>query len=180
MLGGTIAALGEHYQIELKATNCETGDTLAGSEVEAENRSKLLKAIRAVGNDMRQKLGESLASVKKYDQPLEEATTPSLDALQAYTQARRAQIVGDDPIPDLNRALELDPKFAAAYAALGTAYDDQGQSTLAIQNGKKAYDLRDRVTQHERFYIEAFYAYVNGELEKANQIYAEWIRIYPE
>gem|GEM_PF-1162583 len=181
LLGGTIAALEGHYQIELKATNCETGDTLAGSEAEAESRSTVLKAIRAVGNDMRQKLGESLASVKEYDQPLEEATTPSLDALQALSQARRAQITGSDPIPDFKRALELDPKFAAAYAGLGTAYDNQGQSMLAVQNYKKAYELRDRVSQHERFYIEANYAdKVTGELEKADQIYAEWIRIYPD
>ena len=181
LLGGTIVALGDHYQIELRATNCETGDTLAGSEVEAENRNNVLKAVREVGNDMRQKLGESLTSVKRYDQPLEEATTPSLDALQAYTQARRAQIAGGDPIPDFKRALELDPKFAAAYAALGSAYDNQGQSTLAVQNYKKAYELRNRVSQRERFYIEADYAdKVTGELEKANQIYAEWIRIYQE
>ena len=181
LLVGAIAALGEHYQIELKATNCETGDTFASSEVEAENRNNVLKAVRAVGNDMRQKLGETLASVKNYDQPLEEATTSSLDALQAYTQARRAQIAGGDPIPDFKRALELDPKFAAAYAALGTAYDNQGQSMLAVQNYKKAYELRDRVSQHERFYIEANYAdKVTGELEKADQIYAEWIRIYPD
>ena len=179
-LGGTIAALGEHYQIELQATNCETGDILGGSEAEAESRSKVLKAIRAVGNDMRQKLGESLASVKEYDQPLEEATTSSLDALQALSQARRAQITGGDPIPGFKRALELDPKFAAAYAALGTAYDNQGQTMLAIQNYKKAYELRGRVSQRERFYIEANYAYVNGELEKANQIYMEWIQIYRE
>ena len=180
LLGGMIAALGEQYQIELQATNCETGDTLGSSEAEAEGRSNVLKAVRAVGNDMRQKLGESLASVKEYDQPLEGATTSSLDALQAFTQARRAQIAGGDPIAGFKRALELDPKFAAAYAALGTAYDNQGQSMLAIQNYKRAYELRGRVSQRERFYIEANYAYVNGELEKANQIYLEWIQIYRE
>lgn len=180
LLVGRIAALGEHYQIELQATNCETGDTLEGSEAEAESRSKVLKAIRAVGNDMRQKLGESLVSVKENDQPLEEATTSSLEALQAFTQARRAQIGGSDPIPDFKRALELDPKFAAAYAALGTAYDNQGQSMLAIENYKRAYELRERVSRRERFYIEANYAYVNGELERANQIYVEWSQVYGE
>jgi eukaryotic-like serine/threonine-protein kinase len=181
LLAGSIAPVGEHYLIAVKAVNCQTDDALASSEADAENRNKVLKALNQVGNQLRGMLGESLASRKKFDQPLEEATTSSLEALQDYTRARRARMTGKaDPIPYLNRALELDPNFAEAYALLGVAYGDRKQFTLAIQNYKKAYELRDRVSERERFYIEAhYYADATGQLDKAIPIFTEWIRTYP-
>ncbi len=181
LLTGSIAPVGEHYLIAVKAVDCETEDTLAGAEADAENRNKVLKALNQVGNQLRGRLGESLASVKKFDQPLEEATTSSLEALQDYTRARRARLTGDaDPIPYLKHALELDPNFAEAYARLGPEYQDMKQSSLAIENYKKAYELRDRVSQRERFYIEAhYYADATGQLEKAIPIFMEWSQTYP-
>jgi DNA-binding winged helix-turn-helix (wHTH) protein/tetratricopeptide (TPR) repeat protein len=181
MLEGSIAAVGEHYLIAVRAVNCRTGDTLASTEAEAENRNHVLAATGAVASQLRKQLGESLASMKKFDQPLEEATTSSLEALQAYTRARRARLTGEaDPIPLLNRALELDPNFAEAYARLGPAYEDRKQTSLAIQNYKKAYELRNRVSQRERFYIEAhYYADATGQLDKAIPIFAEWSQTYP-
>jgi serine/threonine protein kinase/predicted Zn-dependent protease len=181
MLQGSIAPVGEHYLIAVKAVNCGTGDTLTSAEADAENRNKVLKALNQVGNQLRGMLGESLASMKKFDQPLEEATTSSVEALQDYTRARRARLTGDtDPIPYLKHALELDPNFAEAYARLGPVYEDMKQSSLAIENYNKAYELRNKVSQRERFYIEAhYYADATGQLEKAIPIFKEWIQTYP-
>ena len=181
LLAGSIARIGEHYLIAVKAVDCQTEDALVGAEADAESRNKVLKALHQVGNQLRGRLGESLASVRKFDQPLEEATTSSLEALQDYSRARRARLTGDaDPIPYLKHALELDPNFAEAYARLGPEYQDLKQSSLAIENYKQAYELRDRVSQRERFYIEAhYYADVTGQLEKAIPIFMEWSETYP-
>ena len=175
LVAGSIGAVGEHYLIELTATNCNTGDVLASAGEEAENRNQVLKRVRDVTNQLRGRLGESLVSVQKYDTPLEQATTPSLEALQAYTRAKRIQMSGEsDSIPYFKRALELDENFAAAYAALGTEYENRGQSTLAIANYQRAYDLRNRVSQRERLNIEGhYYDAVTGEMEKAIQNYKE-------
>ena len=130
---------------------------------------------------MREKLGESLASVTKYNQPLEEATTSSLEALQQYSEQRRAQREQGDAaaIPYGKRAIELDPNFALAYASLGANYGNLSQPSLARENLQKAYELRDRVTQQERFLIEAlYYSCVTGEIDKAIQTYTEWARTY--
>ena len=150
--------------------NCQTGDTLADAQQVAD-RSHPLKALETAGNQLRERLGESLASVQKFNKPLEEATTPSLEALQAYSQGRKLQAEQGDAaaVPYLQRALELDPNFAVAYAALGVAYDNQGQTNLALENYKKAFDLRDRVSPKERLSIEALYYLGIGEQEKAIQ-----------
>jgi serine/threonine protein kinase/tetratricopeptide (TPR) repeat protein len=182
LLEGSIAPVGEHYLITLRAVNCQTGDSLASVEAEAEDRNQVLKEVRKLANQLRGTLGESLASVKTFDQPLEEATTSSLEALQAFTRARRVMMTGGgaDAIPDLQRALELDPNFPRAHSALGETYSNLGQSSLAIENIKKAYESRDRVGQRERLTIEAlYYIIVTGELDKAIRTYKEWSTTYP-
>ena len=111
---------GDHFLIELKAINCHTGEALASAEDEAENRNQVLQKVKQAANQVREQLGESLASVEQFNKPLEEVTTPSMEALQAFSRARRVQMTGEaDPIPYLIRALELDANFAAAYALLG-------------------------------------------------------------
>jgi tetratricopeptide (TPR) repeat protein len=172
LLTGSIAGIGSQYLIGLKAVNCQTGDTQASGEATAENRDKVLKALGDVGNQLREKLGESLASVEKYNKPLAEATTSSPEALKAFTEGRRLQNEKSDAdaVPYHRRALELDPNFARAYAALGVCYGNLNQAGLAAETLRKAYELRERVSERERFYIEAtYYGFVTGEVEKANQ-----------
>jgi len=182
MLAGSIAAIGSHYLIGLKAMNCQTGDTLGSAEEEASNRDDVLKALGAAGNQLRQKLGESLASVQKFGRPLDQVTTSSLEALKAYSQGVHAQYANesDAAFPYFKRAVQLDPNFARAYAALGTYYSAHSEASLAIENYSKAFELRDRVSERERYYIEAtYYAYVTGEQEKAEQTYLQWTQAYP-
>ena len=181
LITGSIGAMGDSYQIWLKAMDCQTGDTLATVVSKADSRKKVLDAVDNASNQMRTKLGESLSSVQKNNKPLEAATTSSLEALQAYSQARRAQMTGEtDPAPYLQRALKLDPNFAAAYALLAVWYDNNNQSDLAMQNYIKAYELRDRVSKRERFNIEAhYYDGVTFDLEKAIAVYKEWSQTYP-
>jgi serine/threonine protein kinase/Flp pilus assembly protein TadD len=182
LLAGSIASLGSHYEIVLKAVSCKTGDLLGAAQAEAESREKILQTLGEAAATLRGKLGESLASVQKFDKPLDEATTPSLEALQAYTEGSRlAREKGDtDALPLLRRAVELDPNFARAYASLGIRYNNLGQATRAIENVRKAYELRDRVTEREKYYISCtYFTLVTGELEKAIQQYELWIRDYP-
>jgi serine/threonine protein kinase/Flp pilus assembly protein TadD len=182
LLAGSIASMGSHYAIVLKAVSCKTGDVLGAAQAEAESREKILQTLGEAAATLRSKLGESLASVQKFDKPLDEATTPSLEALQAYTEGDRlAREKGDtDALPLLKRAVELDPNFARAYATLGIRYNNLGQATLAIENVRRAYELRDRVSERERYYISCtYFTLVTGELEKAIQQYELWIRDYP-
>ena len=183
LLAGSIASMGSHYAIALKALNCRTGDFQAAAEAEAESREKILQALGQAAANLRGKLGESLASVQKFDKQLDEATTPSLEALQAYTEGDRlAREKGDtDALPFLKRAVELDPNFARAFASLGVRYNNLGQASLAIENLRKAYELRDRVSQREKYYIScSYFTLVTGELEKAIQQYELWIQDYPK
>jgi serine/threonine protein kinase/Tfp pilus assembly protein PilF len=180
LVTGSIASVGNQYLIALKVSNCQTGDSLAGVEMQAEGRDKVLKALGDAGNQLREKLGESLASVQKFDKPLDQATTSSLEALKAYTDGEKPEMGMAAALPYLKRAVELDPNFARAYASMGTAYSGLNQASLAIENYKKAYDLRDRVSERERFYIEAqYYAFVTGDVQKSTLTYTEWIRDYP-
>jgi eukaryotic-like serine/threonine-protein kinase len=182
LLAGSIASLGSHYAIVLKAISCRTGDVLGAARAEAENREKILQTLGDAAAVLRGKLGESLASVQKFDKPLDEATTSSLEALQAYTEGDRlAREKGDtDALPLLKRAVELDPNFARAYVSLGIRYNNLGQATLAIENVRKAYELRERVSEREKYYISCtYFTLVTGELEKAIQQYELWIRDYP-
>ena len=182
VLAGLIANLGGHYLIGLRAVNCQTGDSLGSEQVEAESREKVVKALSDTANTLRGKLGESLASVQKHDKPLDEATTSSLDALQAFTQGgRAAREKGDQyALPYLKRAVELDPNFARAYSSLGASYINVNQGSLALENYKKAFDLRERVSERERFYIESmYYLYVTGEMHKAVQVFTQYVQTYP-
>jgi tetratricopeptide (TPR) repeat protein len=180
LLAGSLASLGNHYIVELKALNCQTGDSLGSAEGEAESREKVLRALGDAATVLRGKLGESLASVQKFDKPLDEVTTSSLEALQAYTQGRRTQLSDAEALPFFKRAVELDVNFAQAYRGLGVVYSNLNQASLAIENTKKAYDLRDRVSERERFHIEGLYhTFVTGELEKGNAILTQWAQAYP-
>src|SRR5271165_3203282 len=183
LLSGSISSVGTHYMIGLRALDCHTGDTLASVASEAENRDAVLKRLGQAGDELREKLGESLASVQRYNKPLYQATTSSLEALQAFTEGRALQWQkGDEAsIPFHKRAVELDPNFARAYASLGMAYQNVGEASMAQQSFTKAFELRDRVSERERYYIEAcYYSFATGELLKANQTYREWIAAYPD
>jgi tetratricopeptide (TPR) repeat protein len=182
LIAGSIANVGNHYLIGLKALNCQTGDTLQSAEAEADNRDKVLKALEDTGNRLREKMGESLASVQKFNKPLEQATTSSLGALKAYSDGRRIQYEKEfaEALPYFKRAVELDPNFARAYASLGTAYLSVSQFQQAVENYKKAYELRDRVSERERYYIEGqYYSMVTGEIGKSIQTYSQWAQAYP-
>ena len=167
----------------LKAVNCRSGDVLANEQATASGKEQVLKALGEAATKMRVKLGESLASVQKYDAPAESVTTPSLEALQAYSLGYQAQIVKNDDaaaIPLFQRAVSLDPNFAMAYARLGTNYSNLGQTARAAENTRKAYELRERVSEREKFYIVSHYEhYVTGNLEAARKTYELWAQTYP-
>jgi hypothetical protein len=172
MLSGSIDQLGSQYVIGLKAVNCETGDVLAQEQKQAAGKEAVLKALDAAAISLRSKLGESLSSVQKYDKPLEEATTPSLEALKAYSQGREMSFAKghDSGMPFYERAVELDPNFASAYAAIAGVYHHRAEVGLAAENARKAYELRQKVSERERLRIEAsYYITVTGELEKVAQ-----------
>jgi serine/threonine protein kinase/tetratricopeptide (TPR) repeat protein len=182
LVTGSIAGVGSHYLIVLKAVDCQTGQIIGGTQMQAEKPDDVLRAVQRVGNQLRDMLGESKSSLEQFNHPLEKATTSSLSALRAYTDAKIALAEqGDaDALPKYRRAVELDPNFARAYADLGIVYENLNEASLGIQSLKKAYDLRARVSERERIFIEAaFYGYATGELEKANQSYEELLRIYP-
>jgi Flp pilus assembly protein TadD/predicted Ser/Thr protein kinase len=184
MLTGSIAGLGSQYVIGLRAVNCNTGDVLAEAQEQAAGKEAVLKALDAAAGSLRSKLGESLSSVQKYATPLEEATTPSLEALKAYSEGRKTMVGKGDSaaaVPFFSRAIHLDPKFAMAYAALGNAYSNLAEMGLAANNIRQAYELRGRVSDHERFYIESHYFhFVTGNLEKARRVYEIWAQTYPK
>ncbi len=180
-IGGSISSLGKEYVLGLKAASCESGDVLAEEQATADRKEEVLNALGKAAATLRGKLGESLASVAKYNKPLAEATSSSLEALKQYSEGARVQHEQGDAaaIPYVKRAIDLDPNFVLAYASLGGIYSNLNQASLARENFRKAYELRDRVTQRERFFIEAFYySYVTGEIDRAIQTYTEWARTY--
>ena len=182
LLAGSISRLGSQYVIGLKAMTCASGQVLAQEQAEARSREDVLKALGRAASSLRQKLGESLSSVRSYDIPVEEATTPSLEALQAYSRALRTRYSnGDnDALPLFRRAVQLDPNFATAYTTMATIYANLGESGQSVQAARKAYELRDKVTERERLYIDSsYYALVTGELQKEIQVYQEWTQVYP-
>src|SRR5947209_6489092 len=159
MLTGSIASLGSHYVIDLNAINAQNGDSLAREQTEADSKEALLKTLDQAASNLRAKLGESVASLQKFATPLEQATTSSLEALQAFSvgQAAHQKADDDNAIPQLKRATELDPNFAMAYATLGVAYGNLARDSLSKENLLKAYELKDRASGRERFYISAHY-----------------------
>ncbi len=180
---GSISSLGSQYVVGLKAVNCRSGDVLADEQATASGKEQVLKALGDAATKMRAKLGESLTSVQKYDAPSENVTTPSLEALQAYSLGYQAQIVKNDPVTAisfLQRAVSLDPNFAMAYARLGTNYGNLGQTARAAEASHKAYDLRDRVSEREKLYIVSHYeAYVTGDIETVRKTCELWTQTYP-
>jgi serine/threonine protein kinase/tetratricopeptide (TPR) repeat protein len=182
MLLGSISSLGSHYVLGLNAINCQTGDSLGSEQVEADSREQVLAALGEAAKKMRAKLGESLAMLQKYDAPVEQATTSSLEALQAYSMGMKVLYgKGDvDAIPFFKRAIELDSNFAMAYAHLGTSYSNLSETTLGSENTRKSYELRQRVSELERLYIDShYYQFVTGEAEKSAQVYQIWQQTYP-
>jgi eukaryotic-like serine/threonine-protein kinase len=182
-LAGAIGRLGSEYVVGLKAVSCSNGNTLAEEQVTASSKEKVLDSLGEAASKLRTELGESLATVQKFDAPLEQATTFSLDALNAYDLALSTwDKKGDrDSLPIFKKAIELDPNFAMAYGALATINHNLGDSELARENATKAYALRDRVTEAEREAIEArYYLYVTGDLEKAAEVYAVAVQNYPD
>ena len=178
---GSISNLGGQYVLGVDAVGCSNGDTLAKEQEEAASKQDVLKALSKAAASLRTKLGESLASVQKFDVPVE-ATTPSLEALKAYSMGiTTGRTKGDaEAIPFMKRAIELDPNFAMAYVGLAVEYANLGRASLAAENAKRAYDLRDRVSERERYRISAFYfQYVTGEVEKATEAYELWAKSYP-
>jgi eukaryotic-like serine/threonine-protein kinase len=180
---GSISSLGTQYVLGLKALNCRNADLLAEEQVTAVNKEQVLKALGEGATKLREKLGESLNTVQRFDTPVEEATTPSLEALQVYSLGQRSLTANADPaaaVPFFQRAVKLDPNFAMAYALLGLNSAYLSQTGLAAQNTRKAYELRERVSQREKFFIESnYYFLVTGDLEKAREAYELWAQTYP-
>jgi tetratricopeptide (TPR) repeat protein len=181
ILLGSISSIGSHYVIGLGAVNCQSDDSLASLQIEATNREGVLTKLHAIGTEMRMKLGESLASVERYDVPVQ-ATTSSLEALQAYGAALRTKRSQGDSsaLPLLKRAVELDPDMAMAYVVLGAVYSNLDETALASESAKKAYKLRDRVGERERLYIDSsYYNLATGQLDKEIAVYTQWQQTYP-
>jgi serine/threonine protein kinase/tetratricopeptide (TPR) repeat protein len=179
---GSISNLGGQYVIGVDAVGCNTGDTLAKEQEEAATKQDVLKALSKAAASLRGKLGESLASIQKFDVPVE-ATTASLEALKAFSMGiTTGRTRGDaEATPFFKRALELDPNFAVAYASLGLTYTNLGQASLGAENIKKAYDRREHVSEKERYRISSmYYQLVTGELEQASQVYELWAKSYPQ
>jgi eukaryotic-like serine/threonine-protein kinase len=182
LLAGSISSLGSQYVIGLDAINCATGDSIVKEQTQAAGKEEVLKALNTAAVDMRSKLGESLSSVQKFATPVEEATTSSLEALKAYSLGLKTLAARGDTaaLPLFKRAVELDPKFAMAYAHLGTSYANLSEAGLAADSTRKAYELRERVSERERFYIDSHYFFfVTGELDKSTRVYELWKQSYP-
>jgi hypothetical protein len=182
MLTGTISGLGNQYVVTLEAVDCATGASLVRVGADAGSKEEVLQALGRAASDLRGKLGESLTSIKKFDAPLEQATTSSLEALKAYSLAGKAIDEKGSPgaIPFLKRAVELDPNFATAYSMLAVMYGNIGETALAAENAHRAYELRDRVTEAERLGISILESsYVTGDLVKDEQVAELWRQTYP-
>ena len=182
MLEGSIASLGTHYVLGLNAVNCQTGDLLASDQVEAEAREGVIAALGSAATKMRGKLGESLASIQKYDAPVEQVTTSSLEALQAYSLGLKTWDAKgiDDAVPFFQRATQLDPNFAMAYFHLAFVYYMHGRVARGNEAMKKAYELRGQVSEREKFIIDInYYNDVTGELAKEISTCEVWRQTYP-
>jgi serine/threonine protein kinase/tetratricopeptide (TPR) repeat protein len=182
LLAGSIASLGSQYIISLDGAKCSTGDSVLREQVTARRPEDVLKALDKAADNIRSTLGESLNSIEKFNKPLEEATTPSLEALKAYTLGRKMHSEKGDieAIPFLKRAVELDPNFAMAYATLAALYSNMDEPSRAAYNAQRAYELRSKVTEHEKYRIEALYYLNAGAIEKAMESAELWAQAYPE
>ena len=181
-VGGAIAALGTEYVLGLNAVNCRSGDVMVREQITAPAKENLIAALGDAASKLRGELGESLATVQKYDVPLEEATTPSLEALKAFSLARAAALKGsvDSAIPFYKHAIEVDPNFAAAYAHLAQAYANSSQNDLAKASIEQAFERRMRASEPEKFYITTgYYELATGETDKRIEALRLWRQMYP-
>jgi DNA-binding winged helix-turn-helix (wHTH) protein/tetratricopeptide (TPR) repeat protein len=182
LLAGSISSLGRHYVINLEAVNAATGETIVREQVEAESREGVLGRLGEAAARLREKLGESIGSIEKFAAPIEQATTPSLEAFKAYDLGRQRHFSGQyfEAIPHYRRAVELDPNFAIAYAALAITYGTAQEFGLAAQFSQRAFELRERVSERERFYISArYYMDVLGDGDRAIEVLELWKETYP-
>jgi eukaryotic-like serine/threonine-protein kinase len=182
VLEGSIASLGSQYVLGLRARNCETGSTVDQQQVQVARREDVLNSLSQIARSFRTRVGESRSTVAKHSTPLIEATTPSLDALKAYSTGMRMTLSsgGAGAIPFYRRAVEIDPQFAVAHAHLGLLYSAVGESVLSAQSTTRAWQLRDRVSERERFFIDFTYdRQVTGDLEKAYRTLELWLQTYP-
>jgi eukaryotic-like serine/threonine-protein kinase len=183
LLAGSITALGRHYVVSLEAINAASGDVIAREQVEVASKEEVLTALGGAVSRLRRKLGESLASIQRYDVPLPQATTPSLEALQAYALAIDEGRINNqqvDAIPHLKRAIELDPHFALALAQLSGTYANTWQSALAPEWSRRAFELRDRVSERERFVISwRYYRDATQAWDKGLELARAWTAAYP-
>jgi DNA-binding winged helix-turn-helix (wHTH) protein/tetratricopeptide (TPR) repeat protein len=182
VLDGSIASLGSQYVLTLRAKDCRSGDVLDEEQVQAASKEDVLNALSQIASRFRTRVGESLSTIKSHDVPLAEATTPSLEALKAYSEGWQVSFSSGSAasVPFFKRAIEIDTNFASAYAALGRMYGDIGETAASAENTSKAYQLRDRASDQERFFISLTYdLQVTGNLEKAQQTCDLWIQAYP-
>jgi eukaryotic-like serine/threonine-protein kinase len=182
MLTGSISSLGSHYVITLEAVNAQTGDTLDREQVEADSKEQVLKSLDKAASSLREKLGESIGSVQKFATPLEAATTSSLDALKEYSlgEAAHSRFDDDAALPHLKRAVEIDPNFAMAWAVLGIVYSNNSDTQRASECLQKAFDLKDRASERERFYISGhYYDTLKRQADQSIQVLEQWKQTYP-
>ena len=182
VLDGSITQIGTPYLVTVKAVNCASGETVASTEAQATDKNHVLDALGKTASDIRQKLGESLSTVQKFDTPLEQATTPSLEALKSFSSGFQMQITFGDAaaIPFYKQAIALDPNFALAYAWMGIGYNDMGELSRDVESTRKAYELRERTSEPEKYFITArYHKVVTGNLQKAEDALQLWIQAYP-
>jgi len=183
VLEGSIAPLGRQFVLGLRAKNCKSGNLLYREQSVAAKREDILNTLSQIARKFRTTVGESLATVEKHSTPLENATTSSLEALREYSTGMKVHFTaagGAAGIPFFRRAVEIDPQFAMAYANLGFSYSGIGQSVLSAESTDRAWRLRDRVSERERFFIDFLYnRQVTGNLEKAYQTLESWLQVYP-
>ena len=182
LLAGSISSLGSNYVVSLEAMNAQSGDVFAREQTEASRKEDVLKVLGTIASKLREKLGESLASIQKYDAPIEQATTSSLDALKSLSlgDEKRSNGKYEEAIPLYERAISLDQNFAVAYARLSVMYFNLREEEKTRQYAEKAFGLRDRVSEREKFYIESnYYQNVTGDIEKAIETLDLWRQTYP-
>jgi eukaryotic-like serine/threonine-protein kinase len=181
-IAGSVASIGSAYVLGLQAVNCQSGDTLALKQMQAAGKEKVLDALGNAAMKLRSELGESLSSVQRFHTPIEQATTPSFEALKAYSLGIKNWSENGEikAIPFFKQAIELDPNFAMAYDHLGLVYAILGERSKSVENFSKAFELRDRVTEQEKFVISSnYYYFITGDIEKGNQICDLWTQTYP-
>jgi tetratricopeptide (TPR) repeat protein/predicted Ser/Thr protein kinase len=182
MMLGSISSLGSHYVVTLEAVNAQNGDSLAREQVEADSKEQVLKSLDHAASQLREKLGESIGSVQKFDTPLEAATTSSLEALKEFSlgEAEHSKFNDEAAIPHLKRATELDPNFAMALATLGVAYNNTSRTQEASEYLQKAFDAKERASEREKFYISShYYGTYRRQADKDIETLEQWIQAYP-